>query len=41
MEILKDDYSLEDKIYRHANRFANLMGDLLEHDDWEVVEDNG
>lgn len=38
MEILKDDYSLEDKIYRHANRFANLIGDLLEHDDWEIVE---
>jgi hypothetical protein len=38
MEILKNDYSLEDKIYRHANLFANLMGDLLEYDDWEIVE---
>jgi hypothetical protein len=38
MEVLKDDYSLEDKIYRHANLFANLMGDLLEYDDWEIVE---
>ena len=38
MHILKKDYSLEDKIYKHANLFANLLGDLLEHDDWEVVE---
>ncbi len=38
MQILKNDYSTEDKIYRHANLFANLLGDLLEYDDWEIVE---
>ena len=38
MQILKNDYDLKDKIYRHANLFANLLGDLLEYDDWEVVE---
>ena len=38
MHILKKDYSFEDKIYRYGNLFANLLGDLLEHDDWEVVE---
>ena len=40
MQILKNDYSTEDKIYRHANLFANLLGDLLEYDDWEIVEDD-
>ena len=38
MHILKNDYSLEDKIYKHANLFANLLADLLEYDDWEIVE---
>lgn len=38
MHILKKDYSLEDKIYRQVNLFANLLKDLLEHDDWEVVK---
>jgi hypothetical protein len=38
MHILKNDYSLEDKVYKHANLFANLLADLLEYDDWEVVE---
>ena len=38
MHILKKDYSLEDKIYRYGNLFANLLADLLEYDDWEVVE---
>jgi hypothetical protein len=38
MQILKNDYDLKDKIYRHANLFANLLGDLLEYDDWEIVE---
>ena len=38
MHILKKDYSLEDKIYKYGNLFANLRADLLEYDDWEVVE---
>ena len=39
MQILKEDYSLEDRIYKHANLFADLLKDLLEdYDDWEVVE---
>lgn len=39
MSVVKKDYSLEDKMYKHANLFAELVKDLLEeYDDWEVVE---
>lgn len=39
MSVVKKEYSLEDKIHKHANLFAELVKEFLEeHDDWEVVE---
>lgn len=39
MEIIKDEYSLTDNMHRSANRFADLLKDLLEPTfDWEIVE---
>lgn len=38
LEIHKDLVTANDHFHHRANRFADLLRDLLLHDDWEVVE---